>query len=266
MAKAELIYLATDTGLITLSNPGGIGRWLKAGHTQTGHTLCTVWSNPHDPTHVICGDGNQLWQSHDGAQSWHDIAGPACRHLVASRTRPTYILAGDGANAWLSPDAGTTWRHLGHAQHVGMAGDTLWYDQMVSTDGGLTWHAQSTTIVGINVDAKSRLTRHPDGTWYADSTAIPPPPVSCLSWVICGGMPWTGVGADGSAVWRYQEIWEHQPQIPAHLVVSSSYHPDHVWAASRTGSLWLSSDRGINWGDIRHGLSSINALSSVRLL
>ena len=165
MAKAELIYLATQSGLVTLSNPGGIGRWLKAGTSMQAQPLCCVWSNPQDPTHVICGDGHQLWQSHDGAQQWQPMAGPACRVLCASRTSPNRILAGDGVSAWLSHDAGVTWHALGHAQHVGMAGETLWYDQMQSSDGGQRWQTISATIAALSYDAKSRLMRDADGTW-----------------------------------------------------------------------------------------------------
>ncbi|MFM7678129.1 MAG: WD40/YVTN/BNR-like repeat-containing protein [Roseiflexaceae bacterium] len=266
MAKAELIYLATDSGLVTLSNPGGIGRWLKAGTSMQAQPLRCVWSNPQDPTHVICGDGHQLWQSHDGAQQWQPMAGPACCVLYASRTSPSRILAGDGATAWLSHDAGGTWHALGNAQHVGMAGETLWYDQMLSTDGGMHWQAIPATMVALSYDAKSRLICAADGAWMADATSIVAPPVHCLSWAVCGGTPWTAVGADGSTLWRYHEEWTPLPQMPVHLVHASLYHPDQLWAGGQSGAVWLSTDRGQTWLTVRSGLSPITAITSARLV
>jgi hypothetical protein len=267
MAKAELIYLATQSGLVTLSNPGGIGRWLKAGTSMQAQPLCCVWSNPQDPTHVICGDGHQLWQSHDGAQQWQPMAGPACRVLCASRTSPNRILAGDGVSAWLSHDAGVTWHALGHAQHVGMAGETLWYDQMQSSDGGQHWQTISATIAALSYDAKSRLMRDADGTWVADTTPIVAPPVPCLSWAVCGGAPWTAVGADGNMLWHYHNAqWMPQSHLPVHLVHASLYHPDQLWACGQRGDVWLSTDRGQTWLNVRSGLSSITAITSARLV
>ena len=264
MAKAELLFVATTGGLITLSNPGGIGRWLRAGHTLQEYALTCVWCNPSDPTHVICGDGTQLWQSNDGAQTWQSLAGPACRTLVASRTAPTRIMGSDGQQAWLSHDAGVTWHALGAAHQVGMAGDVLWYDQQVSRDGGHTWQYDATQPVSISSDSHTVLAR--TDTWTLATQPILAPPVACQSWAVCGGQPWTCLGADGDAVWRYQDDWQSQTSVAAHIVYASVYHPDHVWAASRSGSVWLSSDRGQTWQDIRHGLLPITALINARLL
>ena len=267
MAKAELIYLATDSGLVTLSNPGGIGRWLNAGSSMQAQPLRCVWSNPHDPTHVICGDGQQLWQSHDGAQQWQPMDGPACRVLCASRTSPTRIMAHDGAAAWVSHDAGGTWHVLGTAQQVGMAGDTLWYDQMRSTDGGMSWQTTPVTMVALSYDAKSRLMRDADGVWVADATPIVAPPVHCHSWAVCGSAPWTAVGADGSTVWRYHNTqWTAEAHLPVHLLHASLYHPDQLWAVSHSGSVWMSIDRGQTWLNVRNGLSPIAAITSARLV
>ena len=266
MAKAELIYLATNNGLVTLSNPGGIGRWLKAGESLLAHPLCCVWSNPQDPTHVICGDGQQLWQSHDGAQQWHPVAGPACHKLWASRTSPRRIMAHDGTAAWVSHDAGTTWTQLGKAQQAGMAGETLWYDQLLSTDGGMSWQTTPVTMVALSYDAKSRLTTHVDTGWMADETPLIAVPEPCVSWAVCGGTPWTAVGATGTMLWRYHHEWTPLPHIPVHLVHASLYHPDQLWAGSQNGDVWLSTDRGQTWLNVRRGLSPITAITSARLV
>ena len=267
MAKAELLFVATTSGIITLSNPGGIGRWLKAGHSLTTHAITCVWCNPSDPTHVLCGDGSQLWQSHDGAQTWHPLAGPACRTLIASRTAPTRIMGHDGQHAWLSDDAGASWRQLGVAMRIGMAGDVVWYDQQLSRDGGQTWHPHAPQCVGISSDSHTMLTTTDDVTvWSLANQPIPAPAVACQSWAVCGGQPWTCLGVHAGTVWRYQDAWQMQTQITAHIVYASIYHPDHVWAASHAGAVWLSSDRGQTWQDVRQGLLPITALVNARLL
>lgn len=264
MAKAELLFVATTQGLVTLSNPGGIGRWLRAGHTLQTYALRAVWSNPHDPTHVMCSDGQQLWQSNDGAQTWHDMAGPACHALYASRTTPTRILAHAHHDVWLSHDAGVTWQHLGTAQSAGMAGEVVWYDQTISHDGGQSWQVYQPHILGMSSDGASYLVRQ-HALWYANDVAIATPPHTCLSWAVCSGRSWTAVGAGDDGVWHYHATWRQTP-IPAHLVHASIYHPDHLWAASRHGDVWLSTDRGQLWSTIRQGLSPITALASARLI
>lgn len=266
MAKAELLFVASRNGLVVLSNPGGIGRWLRTAHTLQGQTLTCVWANPQDPTHVICGDGTQLWHSHDGAQTWQALVGPACTTLAASRTQPQRIMASDGQSAWLSHDTGSTWHQLGDAHTTGMAGELLWYDQMQSHDGGQTWHQHDTHIVAASYDGKMMVTRHPDGRWYGNDTPIAPPPTPVSSWAVCAGQPWTCVMTSDDVLWRYRETWQRNTQIPAHLVHASIYHPDQVWAASRSGSVWLSTDRGDSWLAVRHELPTPTAMASARLV
>jgi photosystem II stability/assembly factor-like uncharacterized protein len=76
MAKAGIVYVGTDDGLVTYSDPGATGRWRRVGHTLAGRGVQGIIAADGDEgaLTVIVGlaDGDAL-MSGDGGQSW----GPA---------------------------------------------------------------------------------------------------------------------------------------------------------------------------------------------
>ncbi len=76
MAKAGIVYVGTDDGLVTYSDPGLTGNWRRLGHTLMGRTVHGIIATDGDDGAlvVIVGlDGNEALISFDGAQTW----GPA---------------------------------------------------------------------------------------------------------------------------------------------------------------------------------------------
>lgn len=116
MAKAGLLFVGTDDGVVLFSNPGAVGRWLRVGHELRGHSVQALWVRPDAPTLVLaaCGPAG-LWRSADGGQSWAQAlatgaVGPGGGDalLVLGGKAPTPLLAaGDGV--WRSADDGATW-------------------------------------------------------------------------------------------------------------------------------------------------------------
>lgn len=115
MAKAGLLFVGTDDGLVLFSNPGAVGRWLRVGHELRGAAVPAVWVRQDNPLLVValCApggvrisrDGGQTWDTPDSAPAAAASGGGA---LVAlGGKEPTLLLA--GAGLWRSADDGATW-------------------------------------------------------------------------------------------------------------------------------------------------------------
>jgi hypothetical protein len=74
VAKAGIVYVGTTNGLVIYSDPGGIGRWRRVGHTLEGLTISAIAAeNALTLTVAIAGQGAQ--RSNDGGQSFTSIEG-----------------------------------------------------------------------------------------------------------------------------------------------------------------------------------------------
>jgi len=272
MAKAELVFIATADGIWILSNPGGIGRWLKAGHALQSHPITAIWANPLDPTMLIASGHTTRWRSTDGGQQWDPISMPPIHQFIASRTTPTRIMAHDGTLAYISHDAGMTWHTLGNATHISAGADTLWYGDtttsQLSSDGGQTWH--STPIgqtISLSNDGTQRLTCTSDQYWIGDNGVIPPPPAGWQAATLLSGTPFALLGVAQQHLWSYRTTWQmSEATITPRIIHPTTYHPDRVWIGDDNGTVWYSENRGLDWLTIRTGFPPINAIASARLI
>jgi hypothetical protein len=272
MAKAELVFIATADGVWTLSNPGGIGRWLKAGHALQSHPITAIWANPLDPTMLIASGATTSWRSTDGGQQWDQISMPPIHQFIASRTTPARIVAYDDALAYISPDAGMTWHILGNATQISAGGDTIWYGDtttsQLSSDGGLTW--QPTPIgqtISLSNDGTQRLTCTSNQQWIGDNGVIPTPPAGWQAATLLSGTPFALLGVAQQHLWSYHTTWQiSAPAIIPRVIHATTYHPDRVWIGDDNGTVWYSENRGLDWQSIRTGFPPINAIASARLI
>lgn len=272
MAKAELVFIATADGVWTLSNPGGIGRWLKAGHTLQAHPIVAIWANPLDPTMLIASGHTTSWRSVDGGQQWNPINMPPMRQFMASRTTPTRIVAYDGTLAYISHDTGITWQMLGNATLISVGGDIIWYGDtttsQLSNDGGQTW--QSTPIgqtISLSNDGTQRLTCTSDQQWIGDNSVIPTPPAGWQAATLLSGTPFALLGVAQQLLWSYHTTWQvSEATITPRVIHATTYHPDRVWIGDDSGTVWYSENRGLDWQSIRTGFPQINAIASARLI
>ncbi len=272
MAKAELVLIGTDDGVVLLSNPGGIGRWLKSAHALRGEAICATWAHPNDPTQLLCSSAHHLWRSVDGGQTWGRHAGPACQRIIASRSAPERIWACDGQTAYQSLDAGTTWQAVGGATHIAGGGDALWYGNNThghwSTNGGIQWHATDAwQSVVVSHDGRNLWYCTHHSLMYHD-TVIDDIPHGFIPLVAGAGAPCI-IGQTDIAVWRYADTWHTIDALSTHMITamtSTIYHPDRGWAGDAAGNVWYSGDRYITWELVRSGFAPVRALSSARLL
>ncbi|MBX0329536.1 hypothetical protein K2Z83_17840 [Oscillochloris sp. ZM17-4] len=104
MAKAGIVYVGTDDGLVTYSDPGATGRWRRAGHTLEGRGVRAIIAADGDEgaLSVIVGlaEGDAL-RSVDGGQSWGAAPEAEAEALRALResTRPL-IATSQGVAQW----------------------------------------------------------------------------------------------------------------------------------------------------------------------
>ena len=271
MAKAELVFIATADGVWILSNPGGIGRWLRAGHALQSHPITAIWANPLDPTMLIASGASISWRSTDGGQQWDPISMPSMHQFIASRT-PTRIVAHDGTLAYISHDAGMTWQTLGNATQLSAGGDTIWYGDattsQLSSDGGQTWHSTPISqTISLSNDGTQRLTGTSDQHWIGDNGVIPAPPAGWQAATLLSGTPFVLLGVAQQRLWSYRTTWQASaPAITPLIIHPTTYHPDRVWIGDDNGTVWYSENRGLDWLTIRTGFPPINAIASARLI
>jgi hypothetical protein len=272
MAKAELVLIGTDDGVVLLSNPGGIGRWLKSAHAIRGHAIIATWAHPNDPTQMLCSDGTQLWRSVDGGQQWDHSAGPACQRLIASRSTPDRILAHDGQTAYLSHDAGLNWHTIAPADQIAGGGDVLWYRHgttgLIRLTNDAAWaQTPAWQQVVISHDGQHVWYQH-DNQLGTVQRLIDGTPADFELLQACAGDA-SVVGSTPSDIWRYAGTWQIIDGLSAQsitVMATTLYHPDRAWAGDTDGNVWYSSDRCLTWEQIRGGLTSIRALATARLV
>jgi hypothetical protein len=102
--------------------------------------------------------------------------------------------------------------------------------------------------------------------WSIDGVVIPSAPVPMHTVAVLGGESHI-VASDGHQVWVFRASWEPVHGAPGlTLITNTSYHPDRLWGADATGTLWYSSNRGLEWEAQKTQLGTINVIVSARLL
>lgn len=158
MAKAALLFVGTDDGLVLLSDPGASGRWLRVGHELRGTPIHAVWPLYNEPQIVLAGGPHGLWRSGDGGATWQQLGDQAVTAFVGERSTPLAIELATEQTRWQhSSDGGASWQvgdgtsisvpdqlraELGGQQPVLLAARGAQIER--SEDHGATWQATTT--------------------------------------------------------------------------------------------------------------------------
>jgi hypothetical protein len=263
--------VATIDGIFTFSNPGGIGRWLKAGQALPAHTIIALWLNPLDPTQLIASGSSTSWQSLDGGQQWQPHPIPAMHQFIASRTAPHRILARDHTHAYLSHDAGHTWQMLAAVPAISVpaaipCGMAMPLTSQLSHDGGATWQA-STTRLWVSNDGTQHLS-HTHNQWLVDNDTLPLPPNDWQAVAILAGTPRAILWSRRSAFIHLPYRVASEPNQPSPHTLSTPHPtiPIVFGLAIHTGRCGIAKIVGLTWQSIRTGLPTITAIASARLI
>jgi hypothetical protein len=298
MAKAGLLYVGTEDGIVLYSEPGAMGRWLRVGHELRGRVVTSLWAWSVNPLTVVACAGGQLVRSVDGGASWSEIGGVQGGVLAGSKGSAVVVcLAPDGTLA-SSQDAGETWARAGAigtagATHMAAApdnpqtllagtGSRAW----VSINGGADWTDLGELpgpIQGllVAVDETGReasyyaaargLFGYVMGRWMEQSEGplaigalakLPGRELTVLA-TIPGGLVCRSLG-------RWNE-WESAgaeiswpEQAPTTLVVAP-YHLDTAFAGGGS-AVALTTDRGKSWQRLKGELPAVQSLAVARLV
>ena len=120
MAQAMVVYVATQDGLITLSDPGGKGRWRQVGHTLQGRQVAAIRVASAMHLEVLTTAG--ALSSTDGGKTWAPLATlppelqpvSGAQRVVLAGPHETWLEAQPDAHGQShllrSEDAGASWQ------------------------------------------------------------------------------------------------------------------------------------------------------------
>src|SRR5262245_2550183 len=112
MAKAGLLFVGTDDGIVLFSDPGGVGRWLRIGQELRGQVVRAVWPAVDTPLIVLAAlAGAGLQRSDDGGQSWRQALDADVRSLAGHPRDPQALYLGTAnGEIYHSADSGASWQ------------------------------------------------------------------------------------------------------------------------------------------------------------
>jgi photosystem II stability/assembly factor-like uncharacterized protein len=297
MAKAGLLFVGTDDGLVLFSNPNNVGRWLKIGQPFRGQAVHAVWPLADNPLVVFAAvEGEGLQRSDDGGQSWQASLGAAVVVVAGAASDPETLYAGArDEGVYRSTDAGASWAQCARGDwrgagtpclvvaragaqvlYLGLSDGTVW----TSPDGGASWlafgaplpapvaglaeaHGQPGLLYCV---AGGELYRS-DGqsAWQpVETSSRPLGPIAALAGKSPVLLLAAGEGIarsdDGGATWRAIVV---DGEIA--VIAPAPYHMDTAFAGGTSGTLLGSADRGRAWENVKGGLAPIRAIAAARL-
>ena len=297
MAKAGLLFVGTDDGLVLFSNPNNIGRWLKIGQPFRGQAVGAVWPLADSPL-VVCAAvaGMGLQRSEDGGQSWRlALEGDVSAIVgVVSAPRSLYLSTAAGA-VYGSEDGGASWSPRGLDVRGGGVRPHLAVDReaapavyaglgdgavLASRDGGASWApfgaSLPAAVAGLAVAARAggvyavaggKLYRGAGAAaWQALDT---PGPARGPVVELVGQAPALLVALEGGGIARSDDGGATWAEVgdgkPVDAISAASYHMDTAFAGGAEGALLVSSDRGRSWEVVKPGLPPIRSIAVARL-
>src|SRR5689334_21834141 len=168
MAKAGLLFVGTDDGIVLFSDPGGVGRWLRIGQELRGQAVYAVWPAVDTPLVVLVAvEGAGLQRSADGGQSWRQVLDANVRSLAGHPRDPQALYLGTAnGDLYHSADGGASWelrpldgRPAAGVSYLVVAADApqhlyagldtggVW----ASADGGTSWAPYGVNLPGAVV-------------------------------------------------------------------------------------------------------------------
>lgn len=302
MAQAGLLFVGTDDGVVLLSNPGAIGRWLKIGHGLRGQVVRAVWPLVDTPLVVFAAVAwAGLQRSDDGGQTWRmvfdaEVAVITGHHRVS---RVLYLRTVEGV-VYRSVDAGGCWSRC----TMGMPESAVCGGFIVSRADPDCLYCQVDDGVLMSRDAGAHWLLYGGGLHGVGAGVCESPGTAGVLYAVVDGGVWRCDGPD--AVWGmlmptpggvlamlpgHEEVLLRAVSSAAGLVRSSDqgvlwmpvdvgfswsgevttivparYHIDTVFVGSSGGQVAISGDRGRRWLVLRDDLAAIRHIASARLL
>jgi photosystem II stability/assembly factor-like uncharacterized protein len=297
MAKAGLLFVGTDDGIVLFSDPGGVGRWLRIGQELRGQVVRSVWPAADTPLVVLAAvAGSGLQRSMDGGQSWRQVLDADVSSLAGHpRDAQALYLGTAGGDIYHSTDGGANWQlspsdgrpaagvaclivAADNSQHLyaGLDAGSVWG----SVDGGAHWTSYGAGLPGtvadlagtpaaLNALVEGVLYRRAEPDWQRVETGaeagVALTALAGKESVLLLAQP-AGIlrGTNDGASWTLVEpasAWEGRLTT----ITAVRYHIDSALAGTDAGQLAQSIDRGRSWQILKQGLPPIRGIAAARL-
>lgn len=174
MAKAGIVYVGTDNGLVTLSDPGGTGRWRKVATNLNGERITHVLAA--DALVLVVQTAQSILRSTDGGQSWGmapEADAASLRELNRADGIPVSTAQGPGRwKGSVAPAPGATMvAILAGKQETLIAAIADGTVLVRSEDGGTQWSQVTlTTSLKGAVQSLAPSSYHMDIIWAGTNT------------------------------------------------------------------------------------------------
>jgi photosystem II stability/assembly factor-like uncharacterized protein len=168
MAKAGIVYVGTTNGLITLSDPGGTGRWRQVGTTLAGQAINAITAE--DALSLLVETPNGAQRSDDGGQNWTPATPPGTPS--ADPAAGPLVATAQGLARWTGAHApqitASALAMLSGNEEVLLAATAAGLQR--SDDGGATWQPAAVDP-GLNgtVNVIMPASYHMDQAWAGTS-------------------------------------------------------------------------------------------------
>ena len=279
MAQVQILYVATDSGLVQLANPGTSDRWRAVGSALEGEAVRAVRASATDPLLVFAGSAAGLYASQDGGASWEQQAAIDVTALAAAPDGSLYAGTTQGAilqgGPWEWNDV-----HSGPAPvaHLAVFSDgrlaAVYGNGTIEVLANGEWATLSMLVPGAAEIANSvadpaelYITTENSVVTRLGTRALDGRGTGAI--VLLGGKPEVIlVGTEGVA-WRSEDggatFQAIEGPTNVRVLVSPPRFLDFAYAGTARGELWLSRDRGRSWRKLHEGMAPANDLSFARV-
>jgi photosystem II stability/assembly factor-like uncharacterized protein len=190
MAKAGLLYVGSDDGVLVLSNPAGVGRWLKAGQELRGCLVRALQPAARNALRVTAAAATEgLFRTDDGGQTWHKALDLDVFAIAGHpKTAETIYIGAEGGDVYRSQNEGVVWEQCPQGDHpadvlvtgllvapenpdklyLALEGSGLWS----SADRGTTWEPRArglpphVSALAASPSQPGRLFASAEGVFY----------------------------------------------------------------------------------------------------
>lgn len=283
-ADARRIYAGADVGLC-VSTDGG-AHFSLVDSPMNGMTVWAIAIDPGDPRYVYAGTGAPsraaMFRSSDGGQTWERSSPEIpefCRGVNRPRILTVAVDPSDGTNVWFGIEEGGAWRSRNRG------GDWERIDTAHSGIGNPDIHAitilpptkdapRTSIILTVNsvylstddaatwsgVASKTRF----DGLYYTRTIEALPGEDGALLLAIGDGTPGAQSrlyrSTDRGVTWS-QSLLHTQPNSTFWAFGANPHDPSLVFAGTKYGNLFRSTDGGRSWFKEWRDFSEITAIS-----
>jgi photosystem II stability/assembly factor-like uncharacterized protein len=263
VASKRLFAATLGAGLWTSADAGG--SWKRCGVDFAPSEVAALLVDPNDPARLLAGTPEGLYTSNDSGTTWTPAAGGlpevTIRCLAFSPGHPDTIYAGtDGSGLQISVDAGTTWSRMRN----GITGDFIMDVSPNPADPSDVLVLVNKVGVFRTVNAGARFVAADDSVrnllvrqLVRDATDPMRVYLTTAALTEPGGRIITPAGfyisVDGGSTWSASSKGLGRDSISS--LLASREPAGLLYLSQENNGLFVSSDKGLTWEDISHGLS-----------